>query len=389
MLCSMLCIASVVSAQYYGDSKNPDMLHIERPRNLVRTEFILPTLDGYVSLKTDLHAHTNYSDGHLTMDGRIREAWADGVDVMAVTEHIEHRPQEQRLVELMKGYVKKGAKAKNYTIVGADPMPKASEIYVDLNLPVKHAIEIAKQYDMIIIPGAEITRTPLTVGHFNALFTKDNNAIHDPDPIQAIRNARAQGALVMHNHPGWRRPNMNFNDFDKRVYAEKLVDGIEVMNTAEFYPKAISRALKYGLFMSSNTDIHHPSSENYMRTNARRNMTFVFAKERSLASIREAIEARRTIAYSFGTLAGEEALLRKFVDASLKARKIGLDRKGRPQWLITNLSSVEYTIRYGSENIVRLEGLSSVILIESEKGAKCVLESVWYDHDKRLEFRLE
>lgn len=39
-------------------------------------------------------------------------------------------------------------------------------------------------------------------------------------------------------------------------------------------------------------------------------MTLIFAKENTLEALREAIEARRTLAYSFGTIAGDEQLLK-------------------------------------------------------------------------------
>ena len=56
---------------------------------------------------------------------------------------------------------------------------------------IEVATKIAKDYDITIIPGIEITRKPDGVyTHLNALFTKDNNTIYDPDPAQSIRNAK-------------------------------------------------------------------------------------------------------------------------------------------------------------------------------------------------------
>ena len=117
----------------------------------------------------------------------------------------------------------------------------------------------------------------------------------------------------MHNHPGWRRKSLEHPEFEVAAYGEGLIDGIEIMNGGEFYPKAISRAHAKNLFVSANTDIHDSATETYRAQGHRRNMTLIFAKENTLEALREAIEARRTLAYSFGTIAGDEQLLKESV----------------------------------------------------------------------------
>jgi hypothetical protein len=152
------------------------------------------------------------------MEARVREVWADGLDVMAVTEHLEYRPHEKNFVKYLKGYTKEGAKAKNYNFVSKDRPASGADINVDLNHPVKVAREAAKMYDITIISGIEITRKEGEYSHFNALFTTDNNAIYAPETIESIRNAKKQGALVMHNHPGWMHTDMKQTKFEKEVY---------------------------------------------------------------------------------------------------------------------------------------------------------------------------
>ena len=96
-----LLVAVSASAQYYQDQVNKDMLHVRQPRNSQRKEFIAPSVDGYTAYKADLHTHTIFSDGHLTMEARLREAWQNGLDVMAVTEHLEYRKHEKMMVEYL------------------------------------------------------------------------------------------------------------------------------------------------------------------------------------------------------------------------------------------------------------------------------------------------
>ena len=388
----MFVAAAVVSlsasAQYYQDNVNPEMLRMESPRTLNRKEFHAPSVDGYTAYKADLHNHTIFSDGHLTMQSRVREAWADGLDVVAVTEHLEYRPHERDLVKYLKGYTGKDAKAKAYDFV-SKPGPAKEDIMVDFNYPVEVARKAAKDYDMTIIPGIEVTRKPDEYCHFNALFTSDNNTIYDADPMQSLRNAKAQGALVLHNHPGWLRKDLSMTKFEKAAYKEGLIDGIEIMNGAEFYPKALTRAWKYNFFVSSNTDIHQPSAERYERYGKRRNMTLVFAKDKSLKSLREAIEAHRTLAYSYGTLAGSEELLRKFFEASVSVREISVDKKGRRQIIVTNNSSVDWWLEREGRKVEMLEANSSIILGERTSTSNTfTLLNTWCGEDKHVTVEL-
>ena len=388
MLVAMLTVASV-SAQYYEDAVNKEMLHIRQPRTVQRTEFIIPAIDGYTPYKADLHTHTIFSDGHLSMESRIREAWKDGIDVMAVTEHLEHRPHERDLVKYMEGgYIAKGTKAQANTFVSKN-FPEKGAIKVNLNFPVELATKIAKDYDLTIIPGIEITRKPDGVyTHLNALFTKDNNTIYDSDPMQSTRNAKAQGALIMHNHPGWLRTDMKPSKFDKAIYKEGLVDGIEIMNGVEFYPKAITRAKDMNFFVSANTDAHHPTAERYAEYGEHRNMTIIFAKDKSLESLREALEARRTLACSFGVLAGDEALLRKVAEASLTVRRMSDDAKGRKRIIVTNNSSIRWIIARNGQRTEELRPHSSQIFTAKSKDNSATLLNTWSGEDSHLVINL-
>lgn len=188
----LLAIFSADAQYLFQDAKNPDtMRSANYDTSPLRNEIIIPQVNGYNVIKADLHVHTMFSDADATPEWRVVEAWCDGLDVIAITDHIEYRPYEQKMAESMPGYIEPSDVAKF-----SKSNPKS-----DLNFPVKMAQERAKVYGITIIPGTEITRDGKTIGHFNALFTTDNNKIYDKDPLQAIRNAKAQGAIVQHNHP--------------------------------------------------------------------------------------------------------------------------------------------------------------------------------------------
>lgn len=388
----MLCASMGVSAQsYYKDAGNPDLLRHHDRHSRQRREVILPEVNGYTVYKADLHTHSIFSDGSVTPEFRVQEAWHDGLDVMAVTEHLEYRPYEQKMINVLDDLLPEGTKATNTNIIGT-AKTDAAGIRSDLNYAVRLAEAAARGYGLTIIPGIEITRTPETIGHYNALFTTDNNTIHDTDPLQAFRNARAQGALVMHNHPGWRRQNLDLSEIEKKAYEAKLIDGIEVMNSTEFYPRAITRALKEGFFMASNTDIHGSTVEDYQIPSGGkfRDMTFILAKDKSLPSLKEALKARRTLAYSFGTIAGEESLLKDFFKASVKAKVVFTNTSNGSRTVsLTNTTSLEYTIRIGSGNPINLDPFSTINTTVAKEGKLVVkVENMWSGEDSHPEVEL-
>lgn len=364
------------SAQYTcPDAVNKDMLrHTTRTSVKARNEIVIPQVNGYNVYKADFHTHSIYSDAQTTPEWRVTEAWYDGLDILAITEHIEYRPTEPKMLEFLKAYAKKNAEAVNYDIVYQG---KGNDgIMADLNFAVKCAQAATKDKPMLIIPGTEITRAPKEVGHFNALFTKDNNTIPTDDPLQALRNAKAQGALIQHNHPGWLRKSIDMNEFEIQAYKENLIDGIEVMNGPEFYPAVIDRAREKGLFITANTDIHGTTELDYAGATLGRNMTFVLAKENTLEAVREALEAHRTIAYAYDQLCGSEALLKALFSASVKFTLVRIDSKGRSIFNITNMSSIPFAVSLPGRNPIWIDPFTTV----QTKSADLTLTvlNMWY-----------
>ena len=378
---ALVATLSASAQLYYTDSANKDMLRFNEREGRQRVEMVLPQVRGFNIYKADLHNHTFFSDGSVTPEFRIKEAWHDGLDVIAVTEHVEYRPYEGKMMNFLTGYVPKNVKSANSNVIRSEATDAG--ILSDLNYPVKLYQAAAKAYGITVIPGAEITREPTVIGHYNALFTKDNNTIYAKDPMQSIRNAKAQGAIVMQNHPGWRRTTLDMMEFEEKVYAANLIDGIEIVNGGEFYPRAITRAQKNKFFMASNTDIHGSTAEDYvLGGNGHRNMTFIFAQENTLEALREALEARRTLAYSHGTLAGEESLLVDLFKASVATKVIQKAANGSKTIQLTNNSSIKYTLRFGNANPVILNPFTSIRATSGKDGKLAVkVENMWCGED--------
>ena len=355
----VLASVGALNAQsHYQDAKNPEILRHNDRRDRFRKELIMPQVNGYNVYKADLHTHTIYSDADVLPSFRVYEAWYDGLDIIAVTDHIEYRPCEEKLVKYFQKYLSdKYEGAVNHRI-GDRPLTEDG-VMVDLNFVSKESAKYAERCGLLFIKGAEITRSGRTVGHFNALFTTDNNLIYDPDPVQAVKNAKAQGALVMHNHPGWRKTSIDYTPTEKALYDEGLIDGVEVMNTDDFYPGIVDRALEKNIFMSANTDVHETTVLEHYGFD--RPMTLILAKERTLEAVREALESCRTIAYGYNTLCGEEQLLKDFFAAGVKAEVMHRTSSG-VSVALTNMTSIPYTVRMEEGNPMKLEPFTSLWL---------------------------
>lgn len=385
----MFLLSTSAGAQhYYQDAKNTEMLRHSYGEENARKEIILPQVNGYNVYKADLHTHSLFSDGKVLVDYRVKEAWLDGLDIMAVTEHIEHRPHEATMVEYLERYTdEKYKKAKNHRGIGYKPLDEDG-IMVDLNYSVRLAQKLAKSYDLTIIPGTEITRSGDKIGHFNALFTTDNNELFDLNPVQAIRKAKAQGAIVMHNHPGWSRTNVDYTKAEKQAYDEGLIDGVEVMNTREFYPKIIDRVRERGLFISANSDIHGTTANEYKLHGYLRPMTFILAKDKSLESIREALLQRRTIAIAFNNLCGEKQLLEDFFRASVSVVRV----PGSSNiFFLTNPTSIPYYIQLPGSNPLLLDAFSTLKISfgKNAKKLELTVKNMWIGENEHLVVNLK
>ena len=339
---SILIVAIVMAVMPLSAQKNPDLRYLPK-QTPQRAEMILPQVKGYNIYKADFHVHTFYSDGDVSAKGRVTEAYYEGLDIIAITDHVEYRPYEQKMLRATRGYHKVVPEAKNNKI--SHKAADADGILADLNVPYEEAKKPAERLGMLAVPGVEITRHPDKVGHYNALFIKDANTIYDPDPAQSIRNAKKQGALIMHNHPGWKRKTVDMNDFHKQIYGEGLIDGVEIVNGGSFGSKLIKRCLDNKLFMAAATDAHSTTHYIYDGRGYFRTCTFVLAKELSLKAVKEALVKDRTLAYAYDNVIGSEELVREFFNNSVKMDVVYTSSKGEKTVVFTNLTSIPMRLR--------------------------------------------
>lgn len=384
-----------------AQKKVPDVHKTCNEQTYRRTEIILPQVKGYNLYKADLHVHTIYSDGELTPRQRVREAWYDGLDILAITDHLEARNYEKYILRAHAPHNPEGKAHKYYHAGSVRLLPDGSDpgIRCDLNATFDEAQEYVKKegYPLLLIKGCEISRKPQEQGHFNALFLTDIQGIYNIDTKETFRNVHKQGGLVIHNHPGYRRKTTEKSEWQKEVYKEGLFDGVEIVNGTTFYPKMIRRCIDEKLIMVGGTDTHRPTSGQYKDMGFFRTMTFILAKENTEKAIKDALLKHRTITYSGGELMGEERWLAEFVNAAIDCRLVsenGGKKHSSHIYALTNNSSITLRLRRGN-TIYELEPFKTTTTSYSknkngEYGTPVfTIENMWHVDYKHPRIELE
>ena len=359
----LMVIGFVAQAQNYGTVTSPTGIILVN-KTTSRTEIQLPKIDGYTLYKADFHVHTIYSDGEVTPRERVREAWYDGLDIIAITDHLEIRTYEKFMLKALAPYNKKGEPYKYENAGIANKDDQKTPVMSDLNAAYDEAVSYVEKESLpvMVVRGTEIWRNPSLVGEFNALFLDDINSICHADLFECFRRVKEQGGIIMHNHPGWRRKNMDISNQDQvRAYEEGWVDGVEMVNGFTLYPSIARRCVEKKLFMAANTDVHRPSSQmwnagrKYFRT-----MTFIMAEECTEDAIKEALLQQRTICYCANNLMGEQKYLDKFLNAAVECKVVGEDAKKKTRtYNLKNTCSVPFLLRTGAK-VYELEPFQSV-----------------------------
>ena len=146
-------------------------------------------------------------------------------------------------------------------------------------------------------------------------------------------------------------------------------------------------SLKDGFFMASNTDIHGSTVEDYRITSGGlfRDMTLILAKDKSLPSLKEALKARRTLAYSFGTIAGDRQLLEDFFRASVKCMVVDTAANGTRTVMLINETSFPYYLNYGGDPM-KLNPFGALsVSVKKDAALKVKVENMWHGSDEHLE----
>ena len=291
----------------------------EHPHFRARTPVRIPDIPGYRTLKCDFHIHTIFSDGKVWPDIRAEEAWREGLDVIAITDHLEYQPHK-----------------------------------ADVSTNHNRSYEIAKPYGdnlkLTVIKGSEITRK-MPPGHFNAIFLTNSTPLAVDDWHDAFKEAKRQGAFIFWNHPGWEGQQADgvarWYKEHTELYDQGFMNGVEVVNARDYYPEAHKWCIEKNLTMMSNSDIHSPLNLDYeVHEGDHRPLTLVFATDAGPAAVKEALFAHRTAVYSANRLVGSEEFLKPIFLASVKplSDEVRIKGKGSALIQIQNNSDIDYEL---------------------------------------------
>ena len=138
---------------------------------------------------------------------------------------------------------------------------------------------------------------------------------------------------------------------------------------SDYYPEAHQWAIEKKLTLFSNSDIHNPLNLDYsLRDGDHRPITLVFAKERTLPSIKEALTEHRTAVYSGNQLIGEEQFLKPIFEKSISVSKSHVKIKGTQKVTlqICNMSDLDYELELVAP-IPEIKVPKNVVLFRGER----------------------
>lgn len=283
-----------------------------------RRELPFPDLPELITIRCDLHQHTVFSDGTVWPTVRVEEAWRNGLDAIAITDHIEY-------------------------------LPHHADIPTNFGRSFQLARAAAAPLGILVIQAAEITRDE-PPGHLNALFLTNIPALDVKDYRVAVSNAWQQGAFLFWNHPGWKQ-----TDGKAVWYAEQgeflehgYLHGLEMVNGSDYDPIVHGWAVEKKLTVLGSSDVHGPMAFDYDPSPAgMQPLTLVFAKARSVEAIREALFARRTAVFSCNRLFGESQFLEPLFQRSIEIvnPEIRIRGKGTALIQIRNKSPMDFELR--------------------------------------------
>ena len=287
-----------------------------------------PNTAKHITLIADLHTHSVFSDGHVWPNIRVAEAERDGIDVLAVTEHLEYQPHFLDIP------------------------------HKDRNRSFQEASLAAKEKNVIVISGAEITRE-IPAGHINAILIQDANNLFEIDltkkedaerqvkemlgddepwtnidvinryaltgmwPAEsAIKEANKQGAFLFWNHPNWliQAPDgiARLSNFHINMIKKNWLHGIEVVNGDDYSEEAFQIAIDNKLTLIGTSDVHNLIEWDYShKKGEHRPVTLVFANNPNKESFKRALMLGRTVVWYKNSLLGLKKNLLPLLDASL------------------------------------------------------------------------
>ncbi len=285
-------------------------------------------------LRGDFHIHTPHSDGRVSPEGRVLEAWRYGYDVIAITDHgnfyayEEAKPHAEALGLLLLRGIETGIAGQEHIV----------------------ALDFAADYE---------PRNPHRWAE-----TEDQENVFYQEQMQRLADA---GGYMLYAHP-----HVGLRETMLWAIERGLLRGIEVKNdvvgqrwnTVEshgtwWYPFALDWALEHDLAVFANSDIHGTRGEESQA------VTLLLVEERSVSGVVDAIEANRTIAHFNGMLCAREELLDLMIQNLVEVTTAG-EAEGRHGIQVANRGPIPLEATVGmegeSETVLKLDAFESLLI---------------------------
>lgn len=214
---------------------------------------------------TDLHVHSTYSDGRLTIPQLVDFYGSRGFGCIAITDHV---CEKHTLLGLAARYMK-------YTLTSATFPRYLDEI-------AREGERALRDYGMLVLPGFELSKNSLAEHRSAHLLGLGVREFVDPggDAADLARAIRAQGALAIAAHPvpTGKAELQTLHLWNRREELRDLFDAWEVASGSEIFRPV----LESGLPILATSDFHRPANINAWKTVLYANPT----RESVLAAVR-------------------------------------------------------------------------------------------------------
>lgn len=190
----------------------------------------------------DLHVHSTFSDGKLTIPELIDFYGTRGFGCIAITDHV---CENRSFFGLAAGYL-------NYTLT-----PATFPLYMEIiRTEAERAMAL---YKMVVIPGYELSKNSWSNHRSAHILGLGVNRFMsaDGDVVELARGIRAQGALAIGAHPvsTQKMEKQTYHLWDRREEMRLELDAWEVASGPYLFPEV----QESGLPMIATSDFHRPS----------------------------------------------------------------------------------------------------------------------------------
>ncbi len=217
---------------------------------------------------TDLHIHSNYSDGKLTIPEIVDLYGKRKFKIIAITDHL---CEEESFLGKASNFLEKTLTKETF-----------SAYLKEIECEAERAMST---YGMLVVPGVEFTKNSFSFkrsAHVLALGIKEYVSA-DKSIVELLQEIRRQGALSIAAHPVSTRvvEHQTYHLWDNREELRDQFDAWEVASGPHFFDEVFES----GLPLIASSDFHHPKQIESWKT--------MIDCELNFESMAQAIRAQR------------------------------------------------------------------------------------------------